>query len=154
MARQQPGDPVLKGLYTTWATVLEKDGHLTTATKCFDAAKVITKKNDPVSLKMPASLAKISGESDLSHSLHLRGAKDLYLRCGVLTGLAGSTATPHRTGEHIGPSVTLLHYRAAHCESNRDRRSDLELFLQPSLVCFHPWSASGSQEAKMASWLP
>lgn len=43
----------------------------------FDAAKVIAKKNDPVSLKTAASLAKIAGESDLSYSLSLRCAKDL-----------------------------------------------------------------------------
>uniref|UniRef100_A0A673XTF6 Gem nuclear organelle associated protein 5 n=1 Tax=Salmo trutta TaxID=8032 RepID=A0A673XTF6_SALTR len=83
-ARLQPDDPVLKELYTTWAAVLEKDGHLSTAAKCylamdssFDAAKVIAKKNDPVSLKTAASLAKIAGESDLSYSLSLRCAKDL-----------------------------------------------------------------------------
>uniref|UniRef100_A0A6Q2YA73 Anaphase-promoting complex subunit 4 WD40 domain-containing protein n=1 Tax=Esox lucius TaxID=8010 RepID=A0A6Q2YA73_ESOLU len=83
-ARLQQDDPVLKELYTTWAAVLEKDGHLSTAAKCylavdsgFDAVKVIAKKNDPVSLKTAASLAKITGESDLSHSLYLRCAKDL-----------------------------------------------------------------------------
>ncbi|KAM9498741.1 gem-associated protein 5 isoform 1-T2 [Salvelinus alpinus] len=83
-ARLQPDDPVLKELYTTWAAVLEKDGHLSTAAKCylavdssFDAAKVIAKKNDPVSLKTAASLARIAGESDLSYSLSLRCAKDL-----------------------------------------------------------------------------
>uniref|UniRef100_A0A8C7VS29 Gem (nuclear organelle) associated protein 5 n=1 Tax=Oncorhynchus mykiss TaxID=8022 RepID=A0A8C7VS29_ONCMY len=83
-ARLQPDDPVLKKLYTTWAAVLEKDGHLSTAAKCylavdssFDAAKVIAKKNDPVSLKTAASLARIAGESDLSYSLSLRCAKDL-----------------------------------------------------------------------------
>ena len=43
----------------------------------FDAAKVIAKKNDPVSLKTAASLARIAGESDLSYSLSLRCAKDL-----------------------------------------------------------------------------
>lgn len=32
-ARLQPDDPVLKELYTTWAAVLEKDGHLSTAAK-------------------------------------------------------------------------------------------------------------------------
>ncbi|KAJ7997067.1 hypothetical protein DPEC_G00225080 [Dallia pectoralis] len=83
-ARLQPDDPVLKELYTNWATVLEKDGHLSTAAKCylavdssFDAVKVIAKKNDPVSLKTAASLARITGENDLSHSLSLRCAKDL-----------------------------------------------------------------------------
>ncbi|KAJ8348614.1 hypothetical protein SKAU_G00272030 [Synaphobranchus kaupii] len=83
-ARLQPEDPVLKDLYTTWAAVLEKDGHYSTAAKChlavdsaFDAAKVIAKKGDVMSLKTAAKLAGIAGENDLSHSLSLRCAKEL-----------------------------------------------------------------------------
>ncbi|KAM9450672.1 gem-associated protein 5 [Clarias gariepinus] len=83
-ARMQPEDPVLKDLYTSWSAVLERDGHYTTAAKCylamgsgFDAAKVIAKKGDVMSLKAAASLAKLTGERDLCHSLALRCAKDL-----------------------------------------------------------------------------
>uniref|UniRef100_A0AAY4ECC5 Anaphase-promoting complex subunit 4 WD40 domain-containing protein n=1 Tax=Denticeps clupeoides TaxID=299321 RepID=A0AAY4ECC5_9TELE len=83
-ARLQHEDPVLKDLFMTWAAVLEKDGHYATAAKCylgadcsFDAAKVIAKKGDTDSLRIAASLAQISGERDLSHSLSLRCAKDL-----------------------------------------------------------------------------
>lgn len=43
----------------------------------FDAAKVISKKNDLVSLQTAARLAGLAGESQLSHSLSLRCAKDL-----------------------------------------------------------------------------
>lgn len=43
----------------------------------FDAAKVIAKKGDVMSLKAAASLAKLTGERDLCHSLALRCAKDL-----------------------------------------------------------------------------
>ncbi|KAI4880888.1 hypothetical protein NFI96_029768 [Prochilodus magdalenae] len=85
-ARLQPDDPALKDLYMSWAAVLEKDGHYTTAAKCylaadasFDAAKVIAKKGDVMSLKTAANLAKLAGESDLSHSLSLRCAKELML---------------------------------------------------------------------------
>ncbi|KAG9351942.1 hypothetical protein JZ751_023193 [Albula glossodonta] len=83
-ARLQPEDPVIKDLYTTWAAVLEKDGHYSTAAKCylaadsaFDAAKVIAKKGDMISLKTAAKLAGIVGENELSHSLSLRCAKEL-----------------------------------------------------------------------------
>lgn len=32
-ARLPPADPVLKDLYTSWAAVLEKDGHFSAAAK-------------------------------------------------------------------------------------------------------------------------
>ncbi|KAM6907183.1 gem-associated protein 5 [Xenentodon cancila] len=83
-ARLPAEDPTLKELYTSWAVVLEKDGHLSAAAKCFlaagssfDAAKVIAKKNDVSSLRTAASLARISGEAALAQSLALRCAKDL-----------------------------------------------------------------------------
>nr|XP_019952606.1 PREDICTED: gem-associated protein 5-like [Paralichthys olivaceus] len=83
-ARLPADDPTLKELYTCWAAVLEKDGHFSSAAKCylaagasFDAAKVIARKNDVSSLKTAASLAKISGEVALAQSLALRCAKDL-----------------------------------------------------------------------------
>ncbi|KAG1969970.1 gem-associated protein 5 isoform X1 [Pimephales promelas] len=85
-ARLQPEDPVLKDLYMSWAAVLEKDGHYATAAKCylatdssFDAAKVIAKKGDVMSLKTAANVAWVSGESELAHSLSLRCAKDSML---------------------------------------------------------------------------
>lgn len=34
-ARLQPDDPALKDLYMSWAAVLEKDGHYTTAAKWY-----------------------------------------------------------------------------------------------------------------------
>lgn len=43
----------------------------------FDAAKVISRKNDASSLKAAAGLARISGEEVLAQSLALRCAKDL-----------------------------------------------------------------------------
>ncbi|XP_047462986.1 gem-associated protein 5 [Mugil cephalus] len=83
-ARLPADEPVLKELYTSWAAVLEKDGHFSAAAKCylatgasFDAAKVISRKNDVPSLRAAASLARISGEAALAQSLALRCAKDL-----------------------------------------------------------------------------
>ncbi|CAJ1063279.1 gem-associated protein 5 [Xyrichtys novacula] len=83
-ARLPADEPLLKDLYTSWASILEKDGHLSAAAKCylaagssFDAAKVISRKNDVPSLRTAASLARISGEVALAQSLALRCAKDL-----------------------------------------------------------------------------
>ncbi|KAM4620896.1 gem-associated protein 5 [Polymixia lowei] len=83
-ARLPAEEPVLKELYASWAAVLEKDGHLSAAAKCylaagasFDAAKVISRKNDVASLKAAAGLARITGETGLAQSLCLRCAKDL-----------------------------------------------------------------------------
>lgn len=47
------------------------------ADSSFDAAKVIAKKGDVMSLKTATNLAKLAGERDLCHSLALRCAKDL-----------------------------------------------------------------------------
>ncbi|KAM9846720.1 gem-associated protein 5 [Aulostomus maculatus] len=83
-ARLPADEPVLKELYTCWASVLEKDGHFSAAAKCyvaagasFDAAKVISRKNDSSSLRTAASLARITGEVSLAQSLALRCAKDM-----------------------------------------------------------------------------
>uniref|UniRef100_A0A8C9WXC8 Gem nuclear organelle associated protein 5 n=1 Tax=Sander lucioperca TaxID=283035 RepID=A0A8C9WXC8_SANLU len=83
-ARLPADEPVLKELYTCWAGVLERDGHFSSAAKCylaagasFDAAKVIARKNDVASLRTAASLARLSGEASLAQSLALRCAKDL-----------------------------------------------------------------------------
>ncbi|XP_034539640.1 gem-associated protein 5 [Notolabrus celidotus] len=83
-ARLPADEPVLKELYTSWASVLEKDGHFSAAAKCylaagasFDAAKVIARKNDVSSLRTAATLARVSGEVALAQSLALRCAKDL-----------------------------------------------------------------------------
>ncbi|XP_048344202.1 gem-associated protein 5 [Sphaerodactylus townsendi] len=83
-ARLRPEDPVLKDLYTSWAAVLEKDGHYSLAAKCYlgaaspyDAAKVLSKKGDSTSLKAAAELALTAGEKDLSVTFSLRCAQEL-----------------------------------------------------------------------------
>ncbi|XP_061473449.1 gem-associated protein 5 isoform X2 [Rhineura floridana] len=83
-ARLRPEDPVLKDLYTSWAAVLEKDGHYSMAAKCYlgaaspyDAAKVLAKKADTTSLKAAAELALIAGEKDLSMMFSFRCAQEL-----------------------------------------------------------------------------
>ncbi|KAH0629873.1 hypothetical protein JD844_012324 [Phrynosoma platyrhinos] len=82
-ARLRPEDPVLKDLYTSWAAVLEKDGHYSMAAKCYlgaaspyDAAKVLAKKGDTASLKAAAEVALIAGERDLSVTFSFRCAQE------------------------------------------------------------------------------
>ncbi|XP_012508635.1 PREDICTED: gem-associated protein 5 [Propithecus coquereli] len=85
-ARLRPEDPILKDLYLSWGTVLERDGHYAIAAKCYlgatsayDAAKVLAKKGDAASLRTAAELAAIVGEDELSASLALRCAQELLL---------------------------------------------------------------------------
>ncbi|XP_069878770.1 gem-associated protein 5 isoform X3 [Dipodomys merriami] len=85
-ARLRPEDPVLKDLYLSWGTILERDGHYAIAAKCYlgatstyDAAKVLAKKGDAASLRTAAELAVIVGENELSASLALRCAQELLL---------------------------------------------------------------------------
>lgn len=85
-ARLRPEDPVLKDLYLSWGTILERDGHYAVAAKCYlgatsayDAAKVLAKKGDAASLRTAAELATIVGEEELSASLALRCAQELLL---------------------------------------------------------------------------
>lgn len=85
-ARLRPEDPVLKELYLSWGTVLERDGHYAAAAKCYlgaaspyDAAKVLAKKGDTASLRTAAELASITGERELAASLALRCAQELLL---------------------------------------------------------------------------
>nr|XP_012610926.2 gem-associated protein 5 [Microcebus murinus]XP_020139282.1 gem-associated protein 5 [Microcebus murinus] len=85
-ARLRPEDPILKDLYLSWGTVLERDGHYAVAAKCYlgatsayDAAKVLAKKGDAASLRTAAELAAIVGEDELSASLALRCAQELLL---------------------------------------------------------------------------
>ncbi|XP_057631235.1 gem-associated protein 5 isoform X1 [Chionomys nivalis] len=85
-ARLRPEDPVLKDLYLSWGSILEKDGHYAIAAKCYlgatsayDAAKVLARKGDAASLRTAAELASIAGESELAASLALRCAQELLL---------------------------------------------------------------------------
>ncbi|KAK3524646.1 hypothetical protein QTP70_033871 [Hemibagrus guttatus] len=141
-ARLQPDDPVLKDLYASWSAVLEKDGHYTTAAKCylaadcsFDAAKVIAKKGDVMSLKTAANLAKLSGERDLCHSLALRCAKDLVHSQDWLAAQ-----------EILSIQDSLLGHRLVLCvcELLTQRLSHAGVVTWPSQSC-HVWSNPSSE---------
>ncbi|XP_061596575.1 gem-associated protein 5 isoform X2 [Cololabis saira] len=142
-ARLPAEDPILKELYTSWAVVLEKDGHLSAAAKCllaagssFDAAKVIARKNDVSSLKTAATLARISGEEALAQSLALRCAKDLaaaqdWVRAQEVLS-SQSSLTVHR-----------LHLCVA--ELLAARLQDSELIPPAPCVSCSPWASPGQR---------
>uniref|UniRef100_A0A8C0B180 Gem nuclear organelle associated protein 5 n=1 Tax=Buteo japonicus TaxID=224669 RepID=A0A8C0B180_9AVES len=138
-ARLRPEDPVLRDLYTSWAALLEKDGHYSMAAKCYlgasspyDAVKVLAKKGDVTSLKTAAELALISGEEELSATLSFRCAQDLLLS----RNWVGTQAVlqQHKTlfGQRL---VFCLNELLCKCLSERnpsDRKS-------PVPPCYHNW---------------
>ncbi|XP_077448071.1 gem-associated protein 5 isoform X2 [Stigmatopora argus] len=137
-ARLSPEDPIVTELYTGWAVMLEQDGHFSAAAKCyiaagasFDAAKVISRKNDVTSLRMAARLADMAGEVVLSQSLALRCAKDMAAMqdwIGVHEVLAS----------HRGLLVHRLHFSVAEllCTSVAD--------VLPELCCVgRAWAPPG-----------
>ncbi|NWW30650.1 GEMI5 protein, partial [Panurus biarmicus] len=138
-ARLRPEDPILKDLYTSWAAVLEKDGHYSMAAKCYlgasspyDAVKVLSKKGDVTSLKTAAELALISGEEELSATLSLRCAQDLLLSRNWVG--AQEVLQQHKTlfGQRL---VFCLNELLCRCLSDRnpcERRS-------PVPPCYHSW---------------
>ncbi|KAF7697383.1 gem-associated protein 5 [Silurus meridionalis] len=151
-ARLQPEDAVLKDLYMSWSAVLEKDGHYTSAAKCclaadsgFDAAKVIAKKGDALSLKTAAGVAKLSGEKDLSHTLALRCAKDLVHSQDWL-----------EVQEILSTQDTLLGHRLVFgvCELLTQRLSDAGLVTWTLQSC-HAWSKPSDErflDAVLCVW--
>ncbi|NXQ10664.1 GEMI5 protein, partial [Peucedramus taeniatus] len=138
-ARLRPEDPVLKELYTSWAALLEKDGHYSMAAKCYlgasspyDAVKVLSKKGDVASLKTAAELALISGEEELSATLSLRCAQDLLLSRNWVG--AQEVLQQHKTlfGHRL---VFCLNELLCRCLSERnpcERKS-------PVPPCYHSW---------------
>uniref|UniRef100_A0A8C0UFD6 Gem nuclear organelle associated protein 5 n=1 Tax=Cyanistes caeruleus TaxID=156563 RepID=A0A8C0UFD6_CYACU len=138
-ARLRPEDPVLKDLYTSWAALLEKDGHYSMAAKCYlgasspyDAVKVLSKKGDVTSLKTAAELALVSGEEELSATLSLRCAQDLLLSRNWVG--AQEVLQQHKTlfGQRL---VFCLNEVLCRCLSERnpcERKS-------PVPPCYHSW---------------
>ncbi|XP_040005893.1 gem-associated protein 5 [Xiphias gladius] len=139
-ARLPADEPVLKELYTSWAAVLEKDGHFSAAAKCylaagasFDAAKVIARKNDVSSLRTAATLAKISGEVALAQSLALRCAKDL----------AGAQSWVEAQ-EVLSSQESLLVHRLHLCVTELLSAMLADADVAPlSCVSSHPWASPG-----------
>uniref|UniRef100_A0A663ML09 Gem nuclear organelle associated protein 5 n=1 Tax=Athene cunicularia TaxID=194338 RepID=A0A663ML09_ATHCN len=139
-ARLRPEDPILKDLYTSWAALLEKDGHYSMAAKCYlgasspyDAVKVLAKKGDVTSLKTAAELALLSGEEKLSATLSFRCAQDLLLSRNWVG--AQEVLQQHKTlfGQRL---VFCLNELLCKCLSERNPcvwRSS------PVPPCYHSW---------------
>ncbi|XP_054144035.1 gem-associated protein 5 isoform X1 [Melozone crissalis] len=138
-ARLRPEDPLLKELYTSWAALLEKDGHYSMAAKCYlgasspyDAVKVLSKKGDVASLKTAAELALISGEEELSATLSLRCAQDLLLSRNWVG--AQEVLQQHKTlfGQRL---VFCLNELLCSCLSERNPCEK----KSPVPPCYHSW---------------
>ncbi|XP_044306963.1 gem-associated protein 5 isoform X3 [Varanus komodoensis] len=139
-ARLRPEDPVLKDLYTSWAAVLEKDGHYSMAAKCYlgaaspyDAAKVLAKKGDATSLKTAAELALIAGEKDLSVTFSFRCAQEFL-----------SSKNWIGAQEVLQQQESLLGQRLVFCLNELLHKSLSERNLvenrSPSAPCYHNWA--------------
>ncbi|KAM3869078.1 gem-associated protein 5 [Diretmus argenteus] len=144
-ARLPPEEPVLKELYTSWAAVLEKDGHFSSAAKCylaagasFDAAKVIARKSDVTSLRTAAGLARISGEADLARSLSLRCAKDL----AAAQDWVGAQ-------EVLSTQDDLLVHRLHFCVTELLTVTLAESDVTWSCVSNHPWASPGGRHGSI-----
>eukprot|EP00064_Thunnus_orientalis_P005982 superscaffoldBa00000603_g5996 len=143
-ARLPADEPVLKELYTCWASTLEKDGHFSAAAKCyvaagasFDAAKVIARKNDVSSLRTAASLARISGEVMLAQSLAMRCAKDL----AAAQDWVGAQ-------EVLSSQESLLVHRLHLCVAELLSVMLAEVVPQ-SCISSHPWTSPGEQHVSI-----
>ncbi|NXY21418.1 GEMI5 protein, partial [Atrichornis clamosus] len=138
-ARLRPDDPVLRDLYTSWAALLEKDGHYSMAAKCYlgasspyDAVKVLSRKGDLTSLKTAAQLALICGEEELSATLSLRCAQDLLLSrnwVGIQEVLQQHKAL---FGQRVVFCMNELFCKCLSERNPRARRS-------PVPPCYHSW---------------
>ncbi|XP_032885648.1 gem-associated protein 5 isoform X2 [Amblyraja radiata] len=149
-ARLQPDDPVLRELYTGWASLMEKDGHYTLAAKCylamdspFDAAKVLARKGDVASLGAAAEVAAVSGEGALASQLRSRCALDLVAQ----RDWPGAQ-------EVVGASETLLGLRLVLCTlellcRQLDRRGAVT-WRSVSVPRYHGWSGPGEGSERPA----
>ncbi|XP_075458280.1 gem-associated protein 5 isoform X2 [Ascaphus truei] len=145
-ARLLPADPVLRELYTSWAAVLEQDGHYSMAAKCYlgssspyDAAKVLAKKGDTLSLSTAAELALIAGEKDLAASFALRCAQE-QVAAKNWVGAQQSLQQHH----------SLLGQRLVFCTSellytHLEEKTPIDWKIQGN-PCLHNWGGSSGAE--------
>ncbi|XP_077182554.1 gem-associated protein 5 isoform X3 [Paroedura picta] len=138
-ARLHPEDPVLKDLYTSWAAILEKDGHYSLAAKCYlgaaapyDAAKVLSKKGDLTSLKAAAELSLIAGEKELSVTFSFRCAQELL----SAKNWVGAQEVLQQHESLLGQRLVFCLHELLHkCLSERNPVQN----RSPSIPCYHSW---------------
>ncbi|CAM5132176.1 unnamed protein product [Eretmochelys imbricata] len=138
-ARLRPEDPVLNDLYTCWAAILEKDGHYSTAAKCYlgaaspyDAVKVLAKKGDVASLKTAAELAQIVGEKDLATTFSFRCAQELLSARNWVGAQEVLQQQERLLGQRL---VFCLNELLCKCLSKRNPTERKSC----SLPCYHSW---------------
>ncbi|XP_077324510.1 gem-associated protein 5 isoform X2 [Lithobates pipiens] len=149
-ARLPSDDPVLRELYTSWAAVLEQDGHYAMAAKCYlgasshyDAAKVLAKKGDLLSLSTAAELALLAGEKDLAASFALRCTQEHV----TVKNWVGAQ-------QCLQPHASLLGQRLLLCTSELlyshvAEKTGIDWKTQAT-PCFHEWAGSGSEDTFMS----
>ncbi|KAM4748780.1 gem-associated protein 5 [Rhinophrynus dorsalis] len=143
-ARLLPDDPVLRDLYTSWATVLERDGHYSMAAKCYlgsnspyDAAKVLAKKGDFLSLSTAAELALIAGEKELAASFALRCAQEMVTAKNWVGAQQALQQHPSLLGQRLLFCTSELLY------TRLEEKSPVDWKTQCT-PCFHEWAGSCS----------
>ncbi|XP_042196042.1 gem-associated protein 5-like [Callorhinchus milii] len=144
-ARLPPTDPLISELLGSWAASLAKDGHYSVAAKCYltsrcpyDAAKVLARKGDTVSLRTAAEVARLAGEVELSASLALRCAQDLVSQRDWLTAQEVLQQQQSLLGQRLLLCTHELLYR-------RLEERDVLLWRSANAPRFHSWGALASQ---------
>ncbi|KAG7517124.1 gem-associated protein 5 [Solea senegalensis] len=146
LARLQVDDLALRRVYSSWASSLEKDGHFSSAAKCylaagavFDAAKVIARKNDVASLRAAADVARIGGELALARALALRCSKEL-------AAAQDWVAAQEVVMCHGGLKVHQLHLSV--CELAAAALEDAAA-VSPSCISRHSWASPAGGHASL-----
>ncbi|XP_072256588.1 gem-associated protein 5 isoform X2 [Pyxicephalus adspersus] len=145
-ARLLSDDPILRELYTSWAAVLEQDGHYAMAAKCYlgasspyDAAKVLAKKGDLLSLSTASELALLAGEKDLAASFALRCAQE-HVTVKNWVG-AKQCLQPHSS--LLGQRLLLCTSELLYSHTTEKTAIDWKTQATP---CFHEWASSGIED--------
>ncbi|XP_068134406.1 gem-associated protein 5 isoform X2 [Hyperolius riggenbachi] len=140
-------DPVLRDLYTSWASVLERDGHYAMAAKCYlgasspyDAAKVLAKKGDLLSLSSAAELASIAGEKELAASFAVRCSQEHFNVKNWVGAQQTLQQHPSLLGQRLLLSTSELLYN--HIED----KTAIDWKTQQVTPCFHQWAASRTED--------
>ncbi|KAM4039958.1 LOW QUALITY PROTEIN: gem-associated protein 5 [Anomaloglossus baeobatrachus] len=145
-SRLQPDDPILRDLYTSWATILEQDGHYSMAAKCYlgasspyDAAKVLAKKGDLLSLSTAAELALISGEKTLAAAFALRCAQEHIGAKNWVGALTSLKQHPTLMGQGLVFCASELLFTHLEDKTPVDWKTQ-------STPCLHDWVGHSSEE--------
>ncbi|KAM9311522.1 gem-associated protein 5 [Gastrophryne carolinensis] len=149
-SRLSPEDPVLRDVYTSWAAVLERDGHYSMAAKCYlgaaspyDAVKVLAKKGDLLSLSAANELALIVGEQELAASFAVRCVQEHV----DAKNWVGAQLCLQQHPSLLGQRLVLCASEFLHTHIKEKTPIDWKTQASPS---FHEWSGGGSEDSFMS----